>query len=829
MPQLIKYILLVLIGIASSSYLYSQRPQWSGAGKQPIKGIIQGQILDLDDGTPISYAQITAFSTLDSTEVAGALTDSSGRFQLIDIPRGSYRLRIVVFGQTKVSGQTYEIDAAGVVVDLGVLRLRTAAATTEEVTVEADASDMIIAPDRRIYNIDQMPTAVGGTATDVLQNIPSVTVDIDGNVELRGSSNVVIWIDGKPSGLTSSDRGAILQMVPAALIERIEVITNPSSKYDAEGQAGIINIITKRGALVGTNGNVELSAGTREKYNGSVFLNKRTVNYNLSGSYSYRNDYRYSEGYSRQTTLLPDSSFRYISNADGWNRGDFHSLRVGLDLFLTPTQTLSLTGNGTIRATDEKDNTRYTYETLDGFIYDGFSRVNDEVSADRNYGIDAEYKHTFPGSDKQWSALASFGRNYGKEDLELTDDVLTQEDYVYQYNQNEENFTTAVAQTDFLLPFPGNKRLEFGLKGTLRINDRDVVTQTLDTAALSYFTDARNTDRFTYTEQVYAAYTQYSGKLNFVEGLEFSVGVRGEQTFTLGESQTLVQDYSQSYFNLFPSAFIKYTLQPGSDIILNYSRRVSRPRLQALNPFTDYSDTLNLRKGNPNLQPEYTDSYEFSINQVLGSVTVSGTAFYRYTTGATSNFRTIDSNGVGTNTWLNLDTGENLGLEGLVRMRFGARNFVVATFNGFYSRLNGEDVDNSGFNWNARLIATLGVSKTTQLQITGFYFHPFVRAQGTIGGFSSVNAALKQELFKRKLIVTLNVSDVFDIRRFEMTSDDTQFSYEGWRKRESRIGTLSLSYRFGTQTERRQQMPGRGQNGGDGAGQGGGDFEDFKP
>lgn len=834
-------LFLCALCLATATSVVAQQPQQgppTGRTRPPISGTITGSLYDVTTDGPVQYAQVAALSVRDSTAAAAALTDTAGYFKLENLPRGTYILKLSFFGQTIYSQRTHAIDANGIVVDLGTLRVTPPTPTTEEVEITASAPDVVFAPDRRIYNVDKMITAVGGTATDVLTNIPSVTVDIDGNVELRGSGNVVIWIDGKPSGLTSSDRGSILQMIPASLIERVEVITNPSSKYDAEGQAGIINIVTKRGALVGTNGNVQLSAGTREKYTSSVFLNKRTVKYNLSASLSARSQYRFSRGSSEQFTTFSDTSYSNLNYSNGTDRGTGYNGRLGFDWYFSPTTTLALTASGGLRDDTDRSSTRYENRDEEGTVVNPFTRISDRENIDHNYDFSAEYKQVLP-TGKQWSASASYGSNQGDDFESLVDDISDTDGLPYQTSDNQTRFTNVLGQVDFVQPLVSGAKVEFGAKGTVRINDREVLTRTYDLANDTYFTDSRNTDRFKYTEEVYAGYVQYSGKVKSIEGLEYSLGVRGEQTFTAGESRTLAQTNTREFFNLFPSVFFKYTPSEGFDVILNYSRRVSRPRLNAVNPFLELSDTLNVRQGNPNLQPEFTNSYEFSVNRVAGRFTLSGTVFYRRTTNATSNYRTIDpETGVGTTTFLNLASSDNVGVESNIRARVGNLSSITLAGNAFYSQLNPgtgnpSDASNDGINWNLRLIGAIALDRQTFIQLTGFYFHPFVRAQGTVGGFSSVNAGIRRDFFSRKLTVNLNVSDVFDIRQFELTSFTPTFAFETVRKRESRIATLSVTYNFGRPADnqqRRNQRRGQGDfggEGGEGGAPGGGDFSDF--
>ena len=784
-------------------------------------GKVFGAIHETKTNQPIEFATIAVLAVRDSSVAGGALTDGKGKFQIEELPFGRFKLRISFIGYKTFDTQPFVITPQSLMQDFGIISINSSAEKLKEVEVTAEKIEYTNSIDKKVYNLDKNIVNSGGTATDVLQNIPSVTVDIDGNVALRGSSNVTVLIDGKPSGLTGANRQAILQQLPANAIEQIELITNPSAKYDAEGMAGIINIKTKKEKLKGLNGNATIGAGTGDKYNASVALNNRTSHTNVFANYSYRSERRKLSSAGTQNYTIPAlDTLSYSINGNAINQSYFHTAKLGSDFYLNNYNTLTLSGSYSVRDEWRKENRDYLLTKSKSFSH----KYNWSDEPNQTIEANIDYKRNFLNSKRELTASANISHNLGEQANEYTSSLIDLGGYPFQTNMGKQKFLTSVAQVDYVHPLK-NSKIETGIKGTVRNNDNLLNAWRYNTAIATYLNDPLYADHFIYNEQVYAAYLQYAGKL---KAWDYSAGLRGEEALTKGDSKTKQTTFSNNYLALFPSAAIKYTLNTINEIQLGYSRRVNRPNTQALNPFIDYSDSLNLRSGNPYLKPEYIHALELVFNRTLEKWSISSTLYFRHTDNLISRYRTVNlSTGIATITQRNFSSSDNTGIEQVIRYQLGKMGSVMASFNLYQNKINASnieaDLQSTSTNWNARMIVNIRVAKTTSLQVTGMYMAPNKMPQSTIKQMmSGVDAGIKQDFWKSKASVSLNVTDIFDTRKFVYVNSGDGYVYNGFRKRESRIATLTFAYRFGSQDanifqrKKNQKDTQPGDGGGDG-------------
>ena len=771
----------------------------AATGKAAPSGKVFGVLRDEKTNKPVEFAPVAVFSTRDSSVAGGALTDGGGQFRIENIKPGEYYLKVSFIGYREFRSPSFYINFLASERDMAVIKITPAVHVLKDVEVSADKSDYINNIDKKVYNVEKNIVNTGGTATEVLQNIPSVTVDIDGKVSLRGSANVTILVDGKPSGLTGSDRQAVLQQIPAFSIDQIEVITNPSAKYDAEGQAGIINIVTKKDKLKGINGNLALGAGTHDKYNGALGLNNRTSKYNIYTSYNYRHEERYSSGESTQHNLAPSSYT--TTSSDGSSRSDFQSGKLGADLYLNNYNTLGLSGTLSRRKESRPESIMYRSLDNEQVLLRSFTR--DNYSMDKNNTVEGafDYKHSFPGTKKELTMSGNYSTNLRNAESHYSNSLFRLNGIPYQLNATDNHFTTSVVQADYTQPVKDKAKFETGAKSTFRTNDNDQNAQGYNSSSGSYVNDARFSNHFIYHEKVYALYTTYTGRF---WKFDYSAGLRGEEAMTDGESRTgNAGSFTHNYFSLYPSATLKYKLKSFTDIQLSYSRRVNRPNIYVLNPFVDYSDSLNIRKGNPYLQPEYINSFDLSYTNLVGNLSLSASLFYRHSDNIISMYRSFNGQtGVSTIQFQNFSSSDNIGLEGVARYQAGKIGNIMGSLSAFRNKINAAnletDLQSSSISWNARMFGMIKLFKGTTLQLVGFYLAPIVMPQSTFRGMSGIDAGIKQEIWKGKGSLTLNVTDVFNQRKFYITNDTDIYTYEAFRKRESRVANLTFTYRFGT-------------------------------
>lgn len=772
------------------------------ARNMPKIGKVYGKILDKKTNKPVSYASVAVISARDSAIVGGALSDAKGKFLVEELPFGKFRLRITFLGYGTFFTDLFTINPSNQESDAGTVFLSSSAANLKEVNVTAENPDLINSLDRRVYNVDKNIVNTGGTVTEVLSNIPSVSVDMDGKVSLRGTENVTILIDGKPSGMLGGDRKAVLQQIPASAVEQIEVITNPSAKYDAEGMGGIINIKTKKERMKGMNGNVAAGIGTNNKYNLSAGVNNRTSKVNIFANYSYRHENRSSSGEGVQNYFFPGQapySYSYTSHGNG--KSDFHSGKLGADFYLNRTNTLSLSGTLSQRNGLQPGASEYSFLNDTGYVYQHYFTTNSEDEKNRSYDCSLDYRRTWSHSKRELSAVFSFNSNDRNERGGLTSSLYSDPFLAYQWSDNKGLYSSFISQVDLVQPVKTTGKFEAGLKNTQRKLDNDQVVSLLDASGLDYTIDPQKSDHFIYHEQVLGAYSMYTGKW---KKFDYNAGLRFEQTLSDGESKTQSSAFTTDYFSFFPSAFLKYEVNNIHEVQLSYSRRVNRPESRSLNPFVDYSDSLSQRKGNPRLQPEYIQSLELAYSRSKNNLSLTTTLYYRHTDNLISRFREVNgSTGVSTTTFINYSSSENLGGEAVVRYSKDKLGNVMWSFNLYRNTINGQNVQaelqSAATQWSTRMNLNFKIGPATNFQVTGSYSSPMESPVAKFKGMSSVDAGVRQDLWKGKGTLSLNVTDIFLTRKMDIQSYNDFYNSHSIRRRESRVAMLSFSYRFGNQ------------------------------
>ena len=821
-------IVLLLISIQA----FAQRGGGAGGRSIPAIGVLRGVVVDSATQEPVEYATVAMMNLRDSS-LTGAITDAKGRFEITEIKLGAYQVKISFIGYQEFIKQPLKLSyrGGGVVQDLGKVKLQTNTKMMEGVEVVGERDMIEMSLDKKVFNVEKNIVADGGAATDVLQNIPSVTVDLDGNVSLRGSENVNILIDGKPSGLTGGSRQAILDQIPAASIERIEVITNPSAKYDAEGMAGIINIVTKKNIKRGTNGLVTVSVGTNDKYNFTGQINHRVGKLNTYFNYNYRYDARFRDGKIFRQNIQSDTTNYLDQVSDGDRDRGSHVFKGGIDYSFNTKNTLSFSVlyNISDRSNDNlinynfldeartlgNINRRLTTSTTDRNSYDvNLSFVRDLGKPGQSLTFDARHSH---------SNNDDFG-NFNESYLDASGNELPDDPFL-QRNFFEGSSDVTTVQLDLVDPLNKTTKIEYGAKAIIRNILNDFRFQDYDFTQTQYIDDLARNNEFDYEEGVYSGYFSLSKKLG---KWGFQGGVRAEQTLTTSTLITTDETFENDYLSFFPSGYLSYKPNDKGEFRLGYSRRINRPRTRQLNPFVDNSDIFNLRTGNPRLLPEFIDSYEVSYEHNFEKFTFSNTIYWRETHDMINRFRTVDENGVATLSYTNLAGGRSYGLETV----FGGRpakwwNLNIST-NIFKSEVDASnvqpDLNNEAFSYSFNINNSFELPKSFRLQLTTFYRAPFATAQGEIQAFYSTNIAIQKKVLKDKGTLTVRVSDIFNNLRFRYDQQDPNFTQNSNYNWETRIGYISFSYRFG----KIEYSGKRRKRGGNNRPSGGGDMMDME-
>jgi iron complex outermembrane recepter protein len=760
----------------------------------PAIGKVIGVLRDSASKEPLEFASIALIRLRDSSAVGGSLTDAKGHFNIAEIQPGRYKLRVSCIGYKTFDTAPFLITPQEALKDFGILNMPANLRTLKEVNVTEEKQEYTNTLDKKVFNVDKNLISTGGTVSDVLQNVPSVQVDIDGNVSLRGSENVTVLIDGKPSGLTAENRAALLRQIPASSIDQIEVVTNPGARYDAEGMTGIINIKTKKDKRNGLNGTASVGIGTRDKYNASVSVNRRSKLFNLYGNYGYRRDDRFFNGYSDRTNLY-DSSFNYIRN-NGLSRNKSHNLKAGADWYINDYNVLGVSGGLNLRNEFRREFSSNLIADDDPYYRTGFSRISKSPEDGSTYDGSIDYKKTFPGSKRELSGNvnATYNLRNSVETFYTSPyDSTTVSD---QRQVNDRNNASYGGQLDYVHPTQ-KVRYETGVKVTVRDNQTEQRVDRYDVDRELWLTDARTQDKFDYRDEVYAGYLQAGAKFGKIET---QAGLRTEYTRMIGDSRDT--SFNRGFVDPFPSLTLRYNVKKDHDLQIGYSRRINRPDGRQLNPFVTFSDSLNLQRGNPGINPEYVHAIELGYQGRYKEQSISVTLYYRYIDNYIQRFRTIDpQTAITLTTFENFSSAENRGLEVVLRNNIYKGVTLNTTFNGFFNKVNASNLQtgltSDVFTWDIRSSLNAKVAKNTSVQITGNYMAPRVNPQGTFFGMQGVDLGIRQDFKGGKWSANLAVSDVFDNRQFEITNDTDLFKLDSVRKRESRVATLTLTYNFG--------------------------------
>ena len=781
----------------------------------PPIGKVIGVLKDSASGGYMEFASVALIKMRDSSVAGGALTDEKGGFRIEDVLPGRYFIRISSIGYRRLDSKPFLLTPQEPLKDFGIVWVVPTRTTLKEAEITAEKSEYVNSLDKKVYNVDKTLINAGGSVSDVLQNIPSVTVDIDGQVSLRGSEQVTILIDGKPAGLTGDNRAAILQQLPAATIEQIEVITNPSAKYDAEGMSGIINIKTRKNKNPGVNGSIQVGAGTRDKYNGSIQLNRRSKKSNAYLNYSFRDDRRFNYGNSLRTNIFGDTVTYLRSENDGFNDNLSNNVRAGYDLYINDYNTLGWSGSINQRNESRREFSETFQESEERVFRSGFDRLSKTAEKTSILDGSMDYRRTFPGSKREFTANINLTRNARSDKNNLS--TLLAGNRLLQEISREGVFYNGTAQVDYVVP-KENYKIESGLKVSIRNNDNQQSSDRYDYDNGTWSEDTLFSDRFLFSEWVYAGYLQWTGRWKI---FDLSAGLRAEQTYISGDSKSADTTFTRDFLNLFPSAAIKYSFSEGKELQVSYSRRINRPREQQLNPFRNVSDSINVFVGNPGILPELTNSLELGYIGRYGEQSISATLFYRNTEDVSQRFRTLDTlTNITTQTFLNYATSRNIGAELVIRNSFLKIITTSASFTLFYNTVDATNIE-SGLTseiWSGDIRGSVAVKASKQLsfQLTGNYMAPRGQPQGTFRGMSGIDFGFKYDFKGNKWSLNGSLNDIFDTRNFVVTNIGTGFESEFLRKRESRVGSLTLSYRFGkaeqSQRNKRQNRPMEQQN-----------------
>lgn len=780
----------------------------AAALSQTKTGKISGTVVDKKSNLPIEGADVIVYKQSDSSMVKGAQTDATGSYTITDIPQGTFYIRANLVGYNFAVVSGVQITDAQSVVAINPIKLGQGETTTEEIVVEGEKSLIEFKPDKRVFNVSKDITAQGGTLIDLLRNVPSVSVDQDGNISLRGGEGVKIMIDGRQAGLEGQNRNAILEQISASQVESIELITNPSAKFEAEGSVGILNIVLKKNESLSTgyNGSLGLNMGTGDKYSGQFSLSMRTNKMNIYGNYGYNQRNMVSSGFSDLIYLNNSTNLSEISRENsGRGRNKSHNVKLGLDYFFDKQNTLGLSVNFRKQDRNGLDkNFNRQFDNNGGLISDYYSTSN---SLEKGYSLDASanYVLKFKAPQQTLSVDLSYSRDKDDENEDNYDTYITPVNttpFKQQEVSNEmrDGFTGKV---DYVHPFTKDIKLEAGYRGSYNKRDNDYGIDTFDYNSGQFIHDNGESNRFIYKEIINSGYGIYTQQLG---SFGFSLGLRAEHTKVNGELVTTGQFFDRNYIDFFPSASISQKISSTSEIQLSYARRINRPRQRQLNPFRSLNGSNNYQEGNPNLNPEFTDALELNFIQYLPFATITPSVFFRQTKDEITRQRVLLDSISTLSTFVNLNKSRSYGGELIISSNPAKFINLNATFSYYRNELDASNLVNATSNsaniWSARGVSNIILPADLSAQLSYFYSGKRVTPNGTIDPFQSFDAAIKKDLFGKQLSITLRATDIFNTAKFKYNFTDASFIETSERIRDSRGLFLNISYKFGKEDKK---------------------------
>ena len=820
------YFILVLIcaGFELAAQVEREEPSVTSPGLEIATRKIYGKVSDKNTGKALQAATVQLYGWQAGSEslLLGNFSKGNGDFSFNELPVAD-SFRVVVSGvgykewQTIVSpepGKSFNID-------LGNILIETESKVMSNIIITSQRPALQMGIDRKVFNVDRNLTATGGTALEVMRNIPSVSVDVEGNVLLR-NAQPQIFVDGRPTILTPDQ-------IPADQVERIELITNPSARFDASSSAGIINIVMKRNRRIGINGVASAGVGHPKVLNSNLTLNLRQGKFNFFTSGTYNQSGGLAKGRTfrenRQNKIAEDFFNQYTNNE---NIRRFGSLRLGMDFFATNRSTFSITQNlvkGRSRNEEEQDQ---EYLDKDRILERTGKRTAVGINSFNRYNTQLNFTHKFPEQGKEFNANVNYNYGDSKSEADIINSFFNTNGSPFQptaqvRNAGSNDNDQISLQADFTDPIGKDGKLEAGIRSYINKQESLFSTFSIDNGQETLLPLGNN---YAYKETVNAAYVSFSNK---IADFSYQAGLRAEVSSFEGKLIDSGKSFGYNYpgsasrfFDaLFPSVFLTKKFGESTEVQFNYSRRIRRPNFWQLNPFIDIADPVNLRQGNPQLLPEFVNSFEFNLSQDYKGGNFLGVVYYRNNmrditrysdTISTAlyqqlNNAAIDPNAI-LNTFINARSTNTLGLELTLQQQFSKNFEIIPTIDMQYRKVNA-DVDalrlsNSGFNWDAELTVNYkfakerGLLKDLSTQLSGEYESKEVTAQGRNAPEYQVDFGLRKEFGKEKRAnISFNINDIFNTHRFGNFFDTDNFYQESYRRRNVRSFRITFTYKFG--------------------------------
>ncbi len=776
-------------------------------------GNINGVVVDYNDDSPIEYTTISLHRLADSTLLSGAVTNPEGLFEMSNIPYGKYFLKVKFIGYQTQFINNVQLSGSAPNFVAGPVKLKNSDGGLKEVTVTTEKGLVENKIDKKVFNADKSLTSKGGTGLDLLRDVPSVDVDESENITLRGDAKVTILIDGRPSSMPVSQ---LLKQIPATAIEKVEIITNPSAKYDPEGMSGILNIIMKKNKTKGFNGNVvgSVGYGYTPKTNGSIGLNYRSSKVNLYTNYNFNYGLTEYGGVQNRRVLLGDTLWDHLLVDDvGEYLRRSNYVKTGIDWFANDNNTIYLSG------TYSKDNglgirtVNYTNYDTDENVSFTSVRNGTIVAPNKSLNLNGGWQKTFKNKENTLDLDLTYSNNYSNADETLDETYFDNGnnqlgDVGYQNTYGVNDFSLMLGKLDYVLPINDSTTLEAGFHFTGRRSANEFNSES-KTGDGDFVFDSLISNSFRYDQDTYAAYMTFGKQINKI-GVKG--GLRAEQTYTGSRLLSSDNEFANNYFQLFPSFHLSYRTDNNSEFQWSYSKRINRPQIQMLNPFTNYSDPYTLEIGNPYLKPELIHVGEMNYMKYFTKFSINSSVYYRYITNLTRKYL-YNEGEISYVSYTNLGNSSITGADLTLSYALGKSTKINSTTNFWYSSITDELLTGGvkknlpGLQTNLRVTTRLKKGWTTQ--IGGFYTPRRNVIGGEIIAMYGVAISAQKMILKNKGSLSVRVRDVFNTREFMFIADPrTDYTFTSARNWESRTIYVTFSYSFGKMVKGKQKRRG---------------------
>ncbi len=776
-------------------------------------GVIIGSVVDQRTSKPIEFATVMIHTEQDNKLLTGVVSDASGKFRIDGLPDGAYVVKISFIGFETFKSKKVVVGSISAI-DLGRIMLSNKDIEMQDVVIKADKAPISYQIDKKVINVSGNITATSGTAVDVLENVPSVTVDIDGNVSLRGSGNFTVLIDGRPTIL---DGNTALQQIPATAIENIEIITNPSAKYDPEGTAGIINIIQKKNTMNGVSGIAGINAGAKEKYGAELLTDYRSNNTQVNFGLNYDKRTMTSTENGRNWTNDGNLVSYYNSEGSSFRQREYFGLRGSVGVDFGNERILTIGGKYSDRKSFENALSNYSEWTSLNSAKKYSTSKDDGKRNGGEYHLTASYNQPFSKEGHELSIEMDYEAEDGTDETtnNLISGLLITDGKKASESGPGDELTSKI---DYKFPFGEGSALEAGYQGELQMSNEITSLDIYNPVSALFERNPLFSNDIKYYTNQYALYSIYSGTIS---EFGYKVGVREEYTGREVKINSSGQNFSLAQWDIFPTAHFSLDLGSGNQVMTSFTKRINRPHGWEFEPFLTWIDAYNVRIGNPSILPENIDSYELGYQKIIGSTLLSLDSYYRITNNKIDRIRSFYSESVTLQTPKNIGKDYALGAEAFTNFD-PVEKWNVNLMGNLYNytivgKLNGSDLNRSSFNWNVRWNNTLKLGSETTIQLNAMYNSPTISTQGRREGYVSTNIAVKQSLFDRLLTATLQLRDIFSASTNEVVSESFDFYNYRYSRRESPV--IMLNLRFNINNYQIDENEGRDEPGGNDNGQ----------